>query len=773
MIEKICPRSYRRYTSLSILGSIIDEFTMWFHKHGYSASSIVRPLRDAVWVDRFLQRQGVQRLDDITNEALDKACYYYQQRRSHIRTTVGQIKGFLQETRKIALPLAPPMTPTRAELNRFEEYLQDMRGLRIGTIRRHLIYSKEFLDYVGYDANPNALGKLSSEEIEGFICICAKRLTRYSLRNVVGHLRGFLRFEYEQGLLPRPLHIEIDMPRIYRLEKLPRSLPRKVVEAFLHSIDLSDPLGIRDYTIFFLIASYGLRACEIASLTLDDIDWRNKIIRVPARKTNVPLILPLTDTSGDLLVEYLKKARQNSPYRQLFLRDRAPKGPIKSSTITAAFKRRALRSGLKIPYSGPHCLRHSHAVYLLRQGISFKTIGDLLGHRNTDSTSVYLRLSVEDLRSVALPVPQGLNITTPLNIIILKPQPNTKDSKKHRSQSTKVPKHLRSFLQSDIQNYLELRQSLGRSSRNENFILHSLDAFIANRYPMSKKLTAEMFHHWCITFCHVSPTVRRQRMLLIRKFCLYQCRASPHSFVPDSLTFPANNQVGAPHIFSESDIARLLSATQYLQPCEQFPLRPQTVRLAILLLYTSGLRRGELLRLRLSDYDQAGKTLLIQKTKFYKSRIIPLSPSVTTELETFLEFQSKNNLPMDITSTILWPNYKCNGGQGAAAKVLGKTWAAICDTLGIFTKTGLPPRTHNLRRSFAVNVLHRWYQSGEDVQAKLPLLSTYMGHGSIESTCYYLPFVEGLRSEAGARFERCFGSAITTTDPGSIKDVQN
>jgi len=102
---------------------------MWFHKRGYSVSSIVRPLRDTVWIDHSLHGQGVQRLDDITNEALDNACCNYQQQRSHIRSTVGQIKGFLQETRGIAFPLSLPMTLARVELNRFEEYLQDIRGL--------------------------------------------------------------------------------------------------------------------------------------------------------------------------------------------------------------------------------------------------------------------------------------------------------------------------------------------------------------------------------------------------------------------------------------------------------------------------------------------------------------------------------------------------------------------------------------------------------------------------------------------------------------------
>jgi len=771
MIAKICPRSYRRYTSLPILGPILNEFTTWFHERGYSASSIERSIHDTVLIDHFLHRYGVQRLGDITHEALDRACEYYKQRRPHIHCTVGQFKGFLQETGRLALPPSPPMTPARTELNRYVDYLQDVRGLAATTIQRHLIYSEEFLEYMTYDTNPKSLRQLSSKEIEGFICICAKRQTRYSLRNVVGYLRSFLRFEYNQGALHSPLHKEIDMPRIYRLEKLPRSLPREVVESFLHSIDRTEPHGIRDYTMFFLIATYGMRACEIALLTLDDIDWRSMIIRVTTRKANVPLFLPLTDASGDVLVEYLRKVRPRSPYRQLFLRERAPNGPIKSSTVTAAFERWARRSGLEIPYCGPHCLRHSYAVHLLLQGTSFKTIGDLLGHRNTESTSAYLRLAVEDLRSVALPVPQDYSITTPLKIVILKRKLNAKDAKSFKNQSAKVSTPLKSFLRKDIQNYLELKGSLGLKYRNEIAILHSLDTFLANRYPTSEKLTTEIFNRWCVTFSHVSPTVRRRRMVIVRNFCLYRNRSHPHSFVPDSLTFPANHQARAPYIFSEADIARLLSATKYLHPCERFPLQTETFRLAIILLYTMGLRRGELLRLKLDDYDQAEKTLLIQKTKFHKYRIVPLSPSVAIEIGSFLNLRLKNHQPMDVTSTILWHQYKCNNGEGYAATLFGNLWASVCTALRIFTESGSPPRTHNLRRSFAVNALQRWYQAGENVQAKLPLLSAFMGHGSVDSTAYYLPFVKGLRSEASTRFERCFGNAITIADPDSIKDI--
>jgi site-specific recombinase XerD len=116
-------------------------------------------------------------------------------------------------------------------------------------------------------------------------------------------------------------------------------------------------------------------------------------------------MLPLTAEVGAAILAYLRDGRPTLPHRQVFLRSRAPAGTLKPTALTEAFQGWVRRSGLPIPYQGPHCLRHSLAVHLLRQGTPLKTIGDLLGHRSTESTCVYLRLHVEDLRDVALDLP--------------------------------------------------------------------------------------------------------------------------------------------------------------------------------------------------------------------------------------------------------------------------------------------------------------------------------------------------------------------------------
>ena len=157
--------------------------------------------------------------------------------------------------------------------------------------------------------------------------------------------------------------------------------------------------------MFSLMATYGLRACDVVALTLDDIQWRAGCIRICQSKTGNPLELPLTPAVSSAIYDYLKNVPRYGTYRQVFLRIKAPGGILKGTAVTEAFQAWSRESGLKIPFQGAQCLRHSYALHLLRQGQSLKTIGDLLGHRSPESTAVYIRLATDDLREVALPVP--------------------------------------------------------------------------------------------------------------------------------------------------------------------------------------------------------------------------------------------------------------------------------------------------------------------------------------------------------------------------------
>jgi len=187
-----------------------------------------------------------------------------------------------------------------------------------------------------------------------------------------------------------------------------------------------------------------------------------------------------------------------------------------------------------------------------------------------------------------------------------------------------------------IARYLAVKESLGRRYCVERAVLSHLDRFLAVQPPKRSHLTTETFRLWHATFAHLTPTVRRNRMRIARNLCLYHQRSEPLCFVPDTTDFPMKHQPRRPFLFTERQIMRLLRAADELRPTSTSPLYGEGLRLAVVLLYTSGIRRGELVRLKLGDYDESQRVLLIRDTKFHKSRLVPLSQSAGREMETYL-----------------------------------------------------------------------------------------------------------------------------------------
>src|SRR5580704_6680843 len=241
--------------------------------------------------------------------------------------------------------------------------------------------------------------------LESYITRTGKRLCRRSLQHEVSALRVFLRFLAMDRRVPAGLDSQIDTPRLYRLEQLPRALPWKTVSALLRSIDRTSAMGLRDYAMFLLIATYGLRVSEVVAITLDDILWRQGRLQIQQSKTSSLLDLPLTNEVSSAIAKHLRRTPPPTPHRRIFLRMRAPIGALKRTAVARVFHSLVRKSGLSIPFQGPHCLRHSLAVHLLKNGTPLKTIGDILGHRSATSTSTYLRLATTDLREVPLSVP--------------------------------------------------------------------------------------------------------------------------------------------------------------------------------------------------------------------------------------------------------------------------------------------------------------------------------------------------------------------------------
>jgi integrase len=184
------------------------------------------------------------------------------------------------------------------------------------------------------------------------------------------------------------------------------------------------------------------------------------------------------------------------------------------------------------------------------------------------------------------------------------------------------------------------------------------------------------------------------------------------------------------------------------------PLHRHAARLAVVLLYTSGLRRGEVIRLTLGDYNAVEKLLVIRESKFHKSRLVPLSKDGIRELNQYLRHRNAPGFPRDSASPLLLNKH--GGNTGYTGIGLAHMIRKLYRRANIRTCSGRLPRIHDLRFTFAVHALLRWYRRGDDLHRKLPALSTYMGHVSVVSTQYYLPFVEDVSEAASQQFDRHF-----------------
>jgi len=397
-------RDRRRYSSLAILGEILEGYARWLFDQGYPRYRVHQHFRAVRRLDQLLSERGTHDSNDLSRDRLQACAPASRLDDPELAMIVGFLDRYLEG--EGIFPSAPP-TRIEAKGAAYRLYLERVRGLAPSTGSEHTATVAEFLEYLHYEEDPTCLTALTRADLEAFVCKVARRRGRASLQHTVAHLRAFLRFLAVQGEAPTGLDTQIDTPRVYRGEQLPRSLPWETVCALLQSIDRSTPKGRRDYAMFLLMATYGLRTCEVVALTLNDIEWRAGRIHVSQGKTANCLVLPLTDEVGASLLDYLQHGRPPLPLREVFLRCEAPPGVLRPSAVGGAFRRWTARSGLNIPFQGPHCLRHSYAVHLLREGTPLKVIGDILGHRSAESTCVYLRLSIDDLREVALPLPHA------------------------------------------------------------------------------------------------------------------------------------------------------------------------------------------------------------------------------------------------------------------------------------------------------------------------------------------------------------------------------
>lgn len=297
--------------------------------------------------------------------------------------------------------------PFAGLLAEYLEFLGHHRGLRPATLYVHGRWGRQFLQYLGQRLPEADLCHITVPIIDAFVLPLVRKAGRGTQSQIIQAVRGVLRHLHRTGRVADDWSRLIQGPRRYSLASLPGTISAADVRRVLASVDRRSAIGRRDYAILLLLAVYGLRSREVVDLRLDDVDWRHGLIHVQRSKTGRPLVLPLTGAVGRALVAYVRHGRPRSSARQIFLRQVRPATPFRLSSNVYRVVREAFdRAKIVSPRRGPHVLRHALATHLVRRGFPLKVVGDLLGHRHPDSTLPYTKLAIEDLREVALDVPE-------------------------------------------------------------------------------------------------------------------------------------------------------------------------------------------------------------------------------------------------------------------------------------------------------------------------------------------------------------------------------
>ena len=291
--------------------------------------------------------------------------------------------------------------PYGVELGAFEDWMRAERGHAEQTIDGNLRSARELLDWLA--ANGKQLKSMRVADIDGAIeaKTAERRYSRVTVRGHAERIRAFVRFAEDRGWCTPGMAEGIVPGRFYPGQNVRSTLSRADIQRLLATTDGGRPADIRDRAILMLLIVYGLRAGEVRTLRLDDLDWENETFRVHRPKTGRTDLFPLSRAVGQAIVRYLVEVRPRRPERALFLTLSAPIRPLGRAAPGHMVRRRMDAAGIATERRGTHALRHTAAQHLLDRGASMKVIGDYLGHRNPRSTRAYARLDLNALREVA------------------------------------------------------------------------------------------------------------------------------------------------------------------------------------------------------------------------------------------------------------------------------------------------------------------------------------------------------------------------------------
>jgi site-specific recombinase XerD len=370
----------------------VKGFLRYCQRHGLQARAQLTHAGTTRFARQCIRGQGVARAERITIA----------------RTALKRTAEALQ----VLGERVPPWVPQRrrgrrhaALLRQYAEHLRRYRGVVPKTITLHLQHLHHLLEFLR--RRHRSIRQLRLTDIDALIVERRKRCSVRSAIDLCHVLRIFLRILHASGRLKVDLSPSVRAP-VRRNASPPRALPWRDVQRMLRGIERTTPLGRRDFALLLMMSAYGCVAGEVIGLQLQDIDWQVQMLRLMRAKSRSEILMPLFPAVALALADYLRHARPaRASTRAVFVRAMPPYVALSSSSaVRHTVHRHARRAGVTAAFLGSHVLRHTHACRQMQLGTRMKLIGDILGHRAPESTSAYLRVSIGQLRRLALPVPR-------------------------------------------------------------------------------------------------------------------------------------------------------------------------------------------------------------------------------------------------------------------------------------------------------------------------------------------------------------------------------
>jgi len=370
------------------------------------------------WIRRFrayCARQGLDERTELTLSGAWRFIKHYAQLRCLDPHRLGGARTALYALSRVyqVMGLAPPLwqPPVLAQppgtklLREYADHLRRRRGNPEVTVHKKLAHIEKLSDHLA--GSGKAWNTMALADIDAFLIRCAERYARSTVADIAASVRCFTRFLLATDRISLDLAVAVISPKQSKFERPRRALPWTDVQRLLRSVETSTPRGLRDHALLLMMSTYGFGAGEVIRLRLQDIDWIATTLKVVRPKTGVAFTLPLLPAVAKALALWLRDGRPPStPTRHVFVRMKMPFTPLSaSSAVRHVLIKHARAAGLDAPYLGSHVLRHSNAARQVDLGIRPRVLSDLLGHRDPESISAYVRIAAETLRDVSLPVP--------------------------------------------------------------------------------------------------------------------------------------------------------------------------------------------------------------------------------------------------------------------------------------------------------------------------------------------------------------------------------